>query len=103
MIGFKKCSKCVIVFSISSGYEIQFKFFFTEFFFCSGYEIQYTSSPSLGHWTVQHVPGNRLTAPLSPLSPATTYYYKLQARNSRGHSPVTQVMTFTTLPQVEGQ
>ena len=47
---------------------------------------------------MEQVSGDRLTTTLSSLTPQTTYYYKLQARNTKGHSPFTSVSNFTTLP-----
>ncbi|XP_047738305.1 neogenin, partial [Hyalella azteca] len=62
----------------------------------TGYLILYTTDPSLP-WGVEQVEGDRLSHTLTPLTPHTTYHYKLQARNAKGHSPFTPVANFTTL------
>uniref|UniRef100_A0A6A7FSF1 Neogenin n=2 Tax=Hirondellea gigas TaxID=1518452 RepID=A0A6A7FSF1_9CRUS len=63
----------------------------------TGYLIFYTTDPSL-QWGVEQVSGDRLTWGLSSLTPQTTYYYKLQAKNIKGYSPFTTISNFTTLP-----
>lgn len=44
----------------------------------------------------QNIVGDKMTAVIKGLKPSTTYYFKIQARNSKGHGPLSLRVSFTT-------
>ena len=49
------------------------------------------------YWAEEdHIPGDRLSVIIDNLSPETTYYFKIQARNSKGYGPVSPTAIFLT-------
>lgn len=49
-------------------------------------------------WQVEGVVGDKLTATIKGLQPDTQYFFKIQARNSKGYGPISNEIPFTTLP-----
>ena len=47
-------------------------------------------------WAVEGVMGEKLTTSITGLTPETTYYFKVQARNSKGYGPMSPTVTFRT-------
>jgi neogenin len=47
-------------------------------------------------WVVEDVRGDRLSITVIDLSPETTYYFKVQARNSVGNGPSSPTVIFRT-------
>ena len=70
-----------------------------------GYIVLYTETRALPdrEWHVKALPGSATDAVLGPLSANTTYYFKLQARNSNGFGPMSDVITYYTAAQSRGQ
>lgn len=49
-------------------------------------------------WAVEdHIRGDQLSVVIDNLSPDTHYYFKIQARNSKGYSPVSPTVIFLTM------
>ncbi|GAB6031907.1 hypothetical protein CHUAL_010299 [Chamberlinius hualienensis] len=63
-----------------------------------GYMIFY--STDINHrekdWAFEEVVGDKMTKSINGLTLNTTYYFKIQAKNSKGYSPQSQIMTFRT-------
>ncbi|GLH00170.1 Contactin [Gryllus bimaculatus] len=70
----------------------------------TGYLILYTTDSSLPdrEWVVEGIVGDRMTTTVKSLTPETTYYFKIQARNSKGYGPFSSVVSFTTGPNGRG-
>lgn len=47
-------------------------------------------------WVIEPVVGNRLTHQIQELTLDTTYYFKIQARNSKGMGPMSEAVQFRT-------
>lgn len=47
-------------------------------------------------WVIEPVVGNRLTHQIQELTLDTTYYFKIQARNSKGMGPMSEAVHFRT-------
>lgn len=64
----------------------------------SGYIIYYSTDvdAEVHDWVVEPVLGNRLTHQIQGLTLDTTYYYKIQARNSKGMGPMSDAVQFHT-------
>ncbi|KAB7501983.1 Neogenin [Armadillidium nasatum] len=62
----------------------------------TGYFIFYTTDPK-SEWAMEEVHGDEMSCTLRHLTPATLYYYKMQARNSKGFGPFSAMSNFTTL------
>lgn len=64
----------------------------------TGYVILYTHNKTLAEpeWNVSAVKGDVHSSIMYDLRPFTVYYFKVQARNSRGYGPYSNVVTFTT-------
>ncbi|XP_046984365.1 neogenin [Schistocerca americana] len=64
----------------------------------TGYVILYTSDNTLNDrdWVAEGIVGDKMTTSVKNLSPQTTYYFKIQARNNKGYGPFSAVVTFTT-------
>ena len=65
----------------------------------SGYLLLYTTDPSLDdeYWVVEGFKrGDQLNTAIRDLTPATTYYFKVQARNSKGMGPMSPTVIFRT-------
>jgi neogenin len=58
--------------------------------YITGYLVFYTTDPNLDdiRWVVEGVLGERLTSSIKGLTPDTTYYFKVQARNSKGYGNI---------------
>lgn len=56
-------------------------------------------------WVIEPVVGNRLTHQIQELTLDTPYYFKIQARNSKGMGPMSEAVQFRTpkgkVPQKE--
>ncbi|CAL4059823.1 unnamed protein product, partial [Meganyctiphanes norvegica] len=63
----------------------------------NGYLIFYTTDAS-SDWAMAEVVGDRMTYNIRGLTPATLYFYKMQAQNRKGFGPFTAVGNFTTPP-----
>ncbi|KAG7283760.1 hypothetical protein CRUP_034384 [Coryphaenoides rupestris] len=53
-------------------------------------------------WVIEPVVGNRLTHQIQELTLDTAYYFKIQARNSKGMGPVSEAVQFRT-PKSKGK
>ncbi|XP_057669048.1 neogenin isoform X2 [Diorhabda carinulata] len=64
----------------------------------TGYVILYTDNKSLSdpEWNASAVKGDVHSSIIYNLKPFTQYYFKVQARNSRGYGPFSSVVTFRT-------
>ncbi|CAH1100785.1 unnamed protein product [Psylliodes chrysocephalus] len=77
----------------------------------TGYVILYTDNKSLSdpEWNASAVKGDVHSSIIYNLKPFTMYYFKVQARNSRGYGPFSNVVTFrtgqsvATSPSIPGQ
>ncbi|XP_018408294.1 PREDICTED: neogenin isoform X11 [Nanorana parkeri] len=69
----------------------------------TGYIICYSTDvhADLHDWVIEPVVGNRLTHQIQELTLDTPYYFKLQARNSKGMGPMSEAVLFRT-PKASG-
>lgn len=47
---------------------------------------------------MEGVVGDKMTTTIKGLTPSTTYYFKVQARNSKGYGPMSSTVSMTTGP-----
>ncbi|XP_016525456.1 neogenin 1a isoform X21 [Poecilia formosa] len=68
----------------------------------TGYIIYYSTDVNavVHDWVIEPVVGNRLTHQIQELTLDTTYYFKIQARNSKGMGPMSEPVQFRT-PKTE--
>ncbi|XP_028825055.1 neogenin-like isoform X5 [Denticeps clupeoides] len=68
----------------------------------TGYIIYYSTdvNAEVHDWVVEPVVGNRLTHQIQELTLDTVYYFKIQARNSKGMGPMSEAVEFRT-PKAE--
>ncbi|XP_019131384.1 neogenin 1a isoform X8 [Larimichthys crocea] len=68
----------------------------------TGYIIYYSTdvNAEVHDWVIEPVVGNRLTHQIQELTLDTTYYFKIQARNSKGMGPMSEAVYFRT-PKTE--
>lgn len=73
--------------------------FIIWFDFVLGYVILYTTDSTRRdrEWIVQAVVGGVTSASVRSLLPATSYHFKIQARNAKGYGPFSPIVSFTTL------
>jgi len=66
----------------------------------TGYIIFYTTDGTLRDrdWVVEGVVGDKMTVTIKGLTPDTTYFLKIQARNNKGYGPFSSVIQFRTNP-----
>ena len=65
----------------------------------TGYLVFYTTDPKqdLREWVVDGVlEGDELSATIKRLTLSTTYYFKVQARNSKGYGPLSETVIYKT-------
>uniref|UniRef100_A0A3B3BJN3 Neogenin 1b n=1 Tax=Oryzias melastigma TaxID=30732 RepID=A0A3B3BJN3_ORYME len=64
----------------------------------TGYIIYYSTdvNAEVHDWVIEPVVGNRLTHQIQELTLDTTYYFKIQARNSKGMGPMSDAVLFRT-------
>ncbi|XP_035765036.1 neogenin 1a isoform X6 [Neolamprologus brichardi] len=64
----------------------------------TGYIIYYSTDVNavVHDWVIEPVVGNRLTHQIQELTLDTTYYFKIQARNSKGMGPMSEPVQFRT-------
>ncbi|KRT85842.1 Immunoglobulin, partial [Oryctes borbonicus] len=64
----------------------------------TGYIIFYTTNSSKKDrdWTVEAIKGDKHSYVIQGLLPSTNYYFKIQARNSRGYGPISSIISFKT-------
>jgi len=64
----------------------------------SGYLVLHTTDATLSDrdWAVAGVQGAQMTTTIRDLSPQTTYYFKVQARNTMGYGPMSPTIIFRT-------
>ncbi|XP_058484510.1 neogenin 1a isoform X3 [Solea solea] len=64
----------------------------------TGYIIYYSTdvNAEVHDWVIEPVVGNRLTHQIQDLTLDTTYYFKIQARNSKGMGPMSDAVNFRT-------
>ncbi|KAG8440231.1 hypothetical protein GDO86_006130 [Hymenochirus boettgeri] len=69
----------------------------------TGYIIYYSTDAlaELHDWVIEPVIGNRLTHQIQELTLDTPYYFKIQARNSKGMGPMSEAVLFRT-PKASG-
>ena len=66
----------------------------------NGYVISYTTDNTKNErdWKIEAVVGDKTEYVLSTeLQPSTTYYFKIQARNTKGYGPFSTTVSYTTL------
>ncbi|XP_063305430.1 neogenin isoform X2 [Pelobates fuscus] len=70
----------------------------------TGYIIYYSTDAKaeLHDWVIEPVIGNRLTHQIQELTLDTPYYFKIQARNSKGMGPMSEAVLFRT-PKASGK
>ncbi|XP_078237088.1 neogenin isoform X4 [Pogona vitticeps] len=68
----------------------------------TGYIIYYSTdvNAEIHDWVIEPVVGNRLTHQIQELTLDTAYYFKIQARNSKGMGPMSEAVQFRT-PKAE--
>lgn len=73
-------------------------FLFLTFAAVLGYIIYYSTdvNAEVHDWVIEPVVGNRLTHQIQELTLDTTYYFKIQARNSKGMGPMSEAVHFRT-------
>lgn len=61
------------------------------------YLIFYTERSTLSdkEWTINYVAGDKLSHQVSNLLPKANYFFKIQARNEKGHGPFSSVVGYT--------
>lgn len=71
----------------------------------TGYLIFYTTDPEQDNrdWVVEGVVGDKLSTVIAELTPETTYYFKVQARNQPGYGPMSRVVKYRTPSVPESQ
>ncbi|XP_029430309.1 neogenin isoform X4 [Rhinatrema bivittatum] len=64
----------------------------------TGYIIYYSTdvNAELHDWVIEPVVGNRLTHQIQELTVDTPYFFKIQARNSKGMGPMSEAVQFRT-------
>ncbi|XP_015199137.2 neogenin isoform X2 [Lepisosteus oculatus] len=64
----------------------------------TGYIIYYSTevNAEVHDWVIEPVVGNRLTHQIQDLTLDTPYYFKIQARNSKGMGPMSEAVQFRT-------
>ena len=64
----------------------------------NGYVIFYTVDKRKEdrEWVVEGVVGDKTATEIEQLDPSTKYYFKIQARNSKGYGPLSPVVMFRT-------
>uniref|UniRef100_A0A3Q3VVC7 Uncharacterized protein n=1 Tax=Mola mola TaxID=94237 RepID=A0A3Q3VVC7_MOLML len=69
----------------------------------TGYIIYYSTdvNAEVHDWVIEPVVGNRLTHQIQELTLDTIYYFKIQARNSKGMGPMSEAVHFRT-PKILG-
>uniref|UniRef100_A0AAY4CZX8 Neogenin-like n=1 Tax=Denticeps clupeoides TaxID=299321 RepID=A0AAY4CZX8_9TELE len=69
----------------------------------TGYIIYYNTdvNAEMHDWVIEPVMGNRLTHQIHELTLDTSYYFKIQARNSKGMGPMSDAVHFRT-PKATG-
>ena len=70
----------------------------------TGYLVFYTTDATQKDrdWVVEGVLGDKLSTTIRDLSSETTYYFKVQARNSKGYGPMSPTVIFRT-PSSDGR
>ncbi|CAF99906.1 unnamed protein product, partial [Tetraodon nigroviridis] len=70
----------------------------------TGYIIYYSTDVNAEDhdWVIEPVVGNRLTHQIQELTLDTTYYFKIQARNSKGMGPMSEAVHFRTPKRPSG-
>ncbi len=63
-----------------------------------GYLVFYTTDNTQRDrdWVVEGVLGDKLSTTIRELTSETTYYFKVQARNSKGYGPMSPTVIFRT-------
>ena len=66
----------------------------------TGYTVFFTADNSQleRDWAVEPVPGDKLTTVIRGLQPDTRYFFKIQARNSKGYGPLSPVFIYNPPP-----
>uniref|UniRef100_A0A803V6L6 Neogenin 1 n=1 Tax=Ficedula albicollis TaxID=59894 RepID=A0A803V6L6_FICAL len=69
----------------------------------TGYIIYYSTdvNAEIHDWVIEPVVGNRLTHQIQELTLDTPYFFKIQARNSKGMGPMSEAVQFRT-PKASG-
>ena len=64
----------------------------------NGYVVFYTVDKRKDdrEWVVEGVVGDKTSADITQLDPDTKYYFKIQARNSKGYGPVSNIIQYRT-------
>lgn len=86
-------------FSLTFKYNLlKFHFVSFNFFVYTGYIILYTDDDSKPEreWSAEAINGDKHSYVLNNLRPSTLYYFKIQARNSRGNGPFSKIISYKT-------
>lgn len=99
--GEEKKYRSLLMPNLSWNYKQQYNI--RDFFYFSGYLVFYTTDSTKNDldWVVEGVLGEKLSLTITDLTPDTTYYFKVQARNSKGYGPTSPVKIYKT-PKGEG-
>ncbi|CAI9727989.1 neogenin-like isoform X8 [Octopus vulgaris] len=64
----------------------------------TGYLIFYTTDSHQDDrdWVVHNVDGDKLSSTIKDLTPDTTYFFKMQARNNKGYGPMSPTVVYRT-------
>lgn len=64
----------------------------------AGYIILYTDDDTKPEreWSAEAINGDKHSYILANLRPSTLYYFKIQARNSRGNGPFSKIISYKT-------
>lgn len=74
------------------------RIFQLQHFLYTGYIILYTNDETKPEreWSAEAINGDKHSCELTNLLPSTKYYFKIQARNSRGYGPFSKIVSYTT-------
>lgn len=71
---------------------------FLPLMYLTGYAVYYTTDSTQRDrdWIAENVMGDKMTTTIKGLTPSTTYFFKIQARNIKGPGPFSSTVSLTT-------